>query len=425
MKRIILLGALALMAVATLWAQPRYDRSKLKTERLNRGVVAVRNGGKVIISWRTLSSDAVGEAFQVYRDGVKLTRKPLKKGGTFFIDEQPSSSAATYEVRGGKVNGTYTLAAGAPDGYLPIPIQKPADGVSPDGFRYSFIASDASIGDVDGDGQYEIFLKWDPTNGKDNMFAGFTGNTYIDCYRLDGTRLWRIDLGQNIRSGAHFEQFMVFDFDGDGRAELMMKTADGTVDGQGKVIGDPHADWRYGIAAIKADPEAYLRKIQQDREDARRRQQEWAEIEKTLPPTLTRTEIHNRRRSFLNANDDNKTGRIMDGPEYITVFNGLTGAAMATANYIPERGEMEAWGDDHANRSERYLAAVGYLDGVHASGIFCRGYYTRTVIAAWDWDGKQLKNRWTFDTKEPQWASYAGRCRWRRMRRDYLWCHGR
>ena len=408
MKRIILLGALALMAVATLWAQPRYDRSKLKTERLNRGVVAVRNGGKVIISWRTLSSDAVGEAFQVYRDGVKLTRKPLKKGGTFFIDEQPSSSAATYEVRGGKVNGIYTLAAGAPDGYLPIPIQKPADGLSPDGFRYSFIASDASIGDVDGDGQYEIFLKWDPTNGKDNMFAGFTGNTYIDCYRLDGTRLWRIDLGQNIRSGAHFEQFMVFDFDGDGRAELMMKTADGTVDGQGKVIGDPHADWRYGIAAIKADPEAYLRKIQQDREDARRRQQEWAEIEKTLPPTLTRTEIHNRRRSFLNANDDNKTGRIMDGPEYITVFNGLTGAAMATANYIPERGEMEAWGDDHANRSERYLAAVGYLDGVHASGIFCRGYYTRTVIAAWDWDGRQLKNRWTFDTREPQWASYAG-----------------
>ena len=156
MKRIILLGVLALMAVATLWAQPRYDRSKLKTERLNRGVVAVRNGGKVIISWRALSSDAVGEAFQVYRDGVKLTRKPLKKGGTFFIDEQPSSSAATYEVRGGKVNGTYTLAARAPDGYLPIPIQKPADGVSPDGFRYSFIASDASIGDVDGDGQYEI-----------------------------------------------------------------------------------------------------------------------------------------------------------------------------------------------------------------------------------------------------------------------------
>ena len=240
------------------------------------------------------------------------------------------------------------------------------------------------------------------------MFAGFTGNTYIDCYRLDGTRLWRIDLGHNIRSGAHFESFMVYDFDGDGRAELMVKTADGTVDGQGKVIGDANADWRHGIAAIKADPEAYLQEIKEEREEALRRRQEWAEKEKTLPAGMTKTEIHNMRRSFLNVKTDNLTGRIMDGPEYISVFNGLTGAVMDTKDYIPERGEMEAWGDSHANRSERYLAAVGYLDGIHASGIFCRGYYTRTVIAAWDWDGKELKNRWTFDTRQPEWATYAG-----------------
>ena len=205
MKTKLMLGCLLMVGCLTAAAQPRYNLDKMNREKLNRGVVAIRSGQKVVVSWRTLTSDAVGESFDVYRDGKKLNTSPLKKGGTFFIDEQPSSSAATYEVRGGKVNGTYTLAAGAPDGYLPIPIQKPADGVSPDGFRYSFIASDASIGDVDGDGQYEIFLKWDPTNGKDNMFAGFTGNTYIDCYRLDGTRLWRIDLGQNIRSGAHFE----------------------------------------------------------------------------------------------------------------------------------------------------------------------------------------------------------------------------
>ena len=389
-------------------AQPRYDMSKLNREKLNRGVVAIRENGKVYVSWRTLTSDAKGQPFDVYRNGKKLNEKQLKQGGTFFIDEQPLATEATYEVRGGGINGSYTLKADAPEGYLPIRIEKPEGGTSPDGFRYTYIANDASIGDVDGDGQYEIFLKWDPTNAKDNMFAGFTGNTYIDCYRLDGTRLWRIDLGHNIRSGAHFESFMVYDFDGDGRAELMVKTADGTVDGQGKVIGDANADWRYGIAAIKADPEAYLQKIKEEREEALRRRQEWAEKEKTLPAGMTKTEIHNMRRSFLNVKTDNLTGRIMDGPEYISVFNGLTGAVMDTKDYIPERGEMEAWGDSHANRSERYLAAVGYLDGIHASGIFCRGYYTRTVIAAWDWDGKELKNRWTFDTRQPEWAAYAG-----------------
>ena len=151
MKKRMLFGALALAAISVLWAQPQYDRSKLKSEKLNRGVIAVRDGGKVIVSWRTLSSDAIGESYNVYRDGVKLNRKPLKKGGTFFIDEQPSLSAATYEVRGGTTNGTYTLPAGSPDGYLSIPIQKPDGGVSPDGFRYTYIATAASIGDVDGD----------------------------------------------------------------------------------------------------------------------------------------------------------------------------------------------------------------------------------------------------------------------------------
>lgn len=391
-------------------AQPRYDKAKMQLEKLNRGVVAIRDGKRVIVSWRCLSSDAVGEAFSVYRNGEIISKKKLTKGGTFFVDEHPLSASATYEVRGGGINGSYTLRADAPDGYIPIPIEKPADGTSPDGRRYSYSANDASVGDVDGDGQYELFLKWDPSNAADNSRAGFTGNTFIDCYRLDGRRLWRIDLGKNVRSGAHYVQFMVYDFDGDGRAELMVKTADGTIDGMGHVIGDPNADWREGIASILADPDAYQRKLQEEREDARRRWEKWAEIEKTLPETMSRTEVHNMRRRFLNAevHGDNKTGRIMRGPEYLSVFNCLTGAVMDTKDYVPERGLLTDWGDDHANRSDRFLAAVAYLDGVHASGVFCRGYYTRTVIAAWDWDGHQLRNRWTFDTNMPEWASYAG-----------------
>ena len=375
-----LLFSIGLVVMVTLQtnAQSNYDYSKLCREQLNRGVVAVKTGdGKVAVSWRTLKSDPKGQAYDIYRNGKKLNANPLKTGGTFFIDEQPLTEDATYEVRGGKKNGSFTLKAKAPVGYLPIAIQKPEGGKVPimqqpqrsgnntrrsfrnwrdEGF-YDYTANDASVGDVDGDGQYEIFLKWEPTNARDNSHDGYTGPVLIDCYRLDGTHLWRINLGRNIRAGAHYTQFMVYDFDGDGRAEMMVRTADGTTDGEGTVIGDKDADYR------------------------------------------------------------NSAGRILDGTEYLSVFDGRTGRVLDTKPYIPQRGNVSAWGDNRGNRSDRFLAAVGYLGKTikassgtlrGASAIFCRGYYTRSVIAAWDWDGRELKNRWTFDTNKPEWRSYAG-----------------
>ena len=346
MKRLLIYATIALLSVGTQ-AQTRYDYSKLSTERLNRGVVAVRTpDGKVAVSWRTLSTDPKGQPYDVYRNGVKLNTQPLTTGGTFFIDEHPLDDDATYEVRAtteaadkSRTSNLVPRISKNAVGYLPIPIQKPEG-------RYS--ANDASVGDVDGDGQYEIFLKWEPWNAHDNSHDGYTDPVFIDCYRLDGTRLWRIDLGRNIRAGAHYTQFMVYDFDGDGRAEMMCRTADGTRDGQGRVIGDSVADYR------------------------------------------------------------NAAGRILSGPEFLTVFNGLTGRALDTKPYIPQRGNVKSWGDNKANRSDRFLAAVGYLGGKLPSAIFCRGYYTRSVIAAWDWDGHELKSRWTFDTDAPEWASYAG-----------------
>ena len=359
-----------LMTTIQAIAQTNYDYSKLHREQLNRGVVAVRTeDGKVAVSWRTLMSDPKGQPYDVYRNGVKLNKKPLTTGGTFFIDEQPLQGVdAIYKVTtplpnqggggGGSVGGgavgggaaeSFTLPASSPVGYIPIPIQKPEG-------RYS--ANDCSVGDVDGDGQYEIFLKWEPWNAHDNAHDGYTDPVFIDCLRLDGTLLWRIDLGRNIRAGAHYTQFMVYDFDGDGRAEMMCRTADGTRDGQGRVLGDSLADYR------------------------------------------------------------NQAGRILEGPEFLTVFDGQTGRTLDSKPYIPQRGDVSAWGDSKANRSDRFLAAVGYLGSEKgkgksdkrqlASAIFCRGYYTRSVIAAWDWDGRELKNRWTFDTNEPQWRSYAG-----------------
>ena len=397
---------LALLAAIAAWCQPRYDMNRINRERLDRGVVAVRQDeGRVIVSWRTLADDKKGQAYDVYRNGEKLNSQPLTTGGTFFIDNTPLDTDATYEIRGGSKNGSYTLKAGAPHGYIPIPLVKPADGISPDGRRYSYTANDASVGDVDADGQYEIIVKWDPSNSHDNAHDGFTGNTLFDCYRLSGEHLWRIDMGPNIRSGAHYVPFIVYDLDGDGRAELMVKTADGTVDAKGKIIGDGTKDWREGAKEALANAEKNRERIQKEEAEREKMRKEWEEMRRQgIRPD--RNEMR-RRWGRMNSGKRND-GRILSGPEYITVFNGLTGEAMATADYIPERGNMRAWGDDHGNRSERYLAGVGYFDGQRASAFFCRGYYTRTVIAAWDWDGKQLTNRWTFDTNNPKWKDYAG-----------------
>lgn len=352
---IYLLCIFMLLPVATMTAQPGYNYSKLQREKLNRGVVAIReNPSEVIVSWRYLSSDPIQTGFNVYRDGKKLTDTPITVS-TLFRDKNNSQKTAVYEIRPvlkGKethhIDGTYTLPENAPLGYLEIPLQKPADGVTPAGDTYTYSPNDASIGDVDGDGEYEIILKWDPSNSHDNAHEGYTGEVYIDCYRMNGEQLWRINLGKNIRAGAHYTQFMVYDLDGDGKAEVVMRTADGTVDGKGKVIGDAQADYR------------------------------------------------------------NEQGRILTGPEYLTVFNGLTGEAMQTIDYVPERGNLMDWGDNRGNRSDRFLACVAYLDGIHPSVVMCRGYYTRTVLAAYDWNGKELKERWIFDSNHPGCEDYAG-----------------
>lgn len=365
--RLYTLSFLVLLTCTALSAQPNYAPD-LQKETLARGVVAIRqDSAHVAVTWRLLRTDDKATAFNVYRNRRLLTRKPLT-GATFFVDDNISTDSATYEVRpvikkkeSNEGSGTYTLPANAPIGYIDIPLSKPEGGITPAGDRYDYTANDASVGDVDGDGEYEIILKWDPTNAHDNAHDGYTGNALFDCYRLNGERLWRIDLGPNVRAGAHYTQFMVFDFDGDGRSEIVMKTADGTIDGQGNVIGDPYADYRYAGDTIR---------------------------------TFRRTPA--------------RQGRIFSGKEYLTIFSGLTGEALHTIDYIPQRGDPADWGDKEANRSDRFLACVAYLDGRHPSVVMCRGYYTRAVLAAFDWDGKELRQRWVFDSNDEGNEAYSG-----------------
>ena len=356
-------------------------------EALDRGVVAVpavEQGN--LVSWRLLASDAPSTTFDVYRDGQKVNDKPLA-GATNLVDKA-GTKASRYTVR--TLAGGKEVAASAPvgvwaDGFLGIAIDQPAGGVTPTGQAYTYSAQEASVADLDGDGRYEIILKWDPTNAKDNAFDGYTGPVILDAYTLEGKRLWRIDLGKNIRAGAHYTQFQVYDYDGDGRAELAVRTSDGTIDGTGKVLGDPNADWREQGGEVPS----------------RDRTGGVVKADGTMVAPLQ--------------------GRILKGPEFLTIFDGLTGKALASAPYWPAREGSnpgtdaptaeqmkETWGDGYANRSDRFLAGTAYLDGQRPSIVMARGYYARTTVAAWDWRDGKLTQRWTFDSATPGNEAFGG-----------------
>lgn len=383
-----------IVAAATLASAGAVDARPRWMEALDRGAVAVpaKDGGN-LISWRLLATDAPGVAFDVYRNGTKINPRPLT-GGTNIVDTA-GTALSTYVVRtrvGGRDVETSKPVPVWANGYLSIPIQQPPGGKTPAGEAFTYTAHEASVADLDGDGRYEIILKWDPvgaqrpvtspSNAKDNAFDGYTGPVYIDAYTQEGKRLWRIDMGRNIRAGAHYTQFQVYDYDGDGRAEMAVRTSDGTVDGTGTVLGDPKADWRETGGGV-ASADRTGGKVQPDG---------------SLVAPLQ--------------------GRILKGPEYLTIFDGLTGKALASERFWPGRDPRtdaptaaqlkETWGDGYGNRSDRFLAGTAYLDGEHPSIVMARGYYGRSTLAAWDWRDGKLTSRWHFDSATPGNERFGG-----------------
>ena len=333
-------------------------------EKLTRGLIALpaADNQGVFVSWRLLGTDDDMTTFDLLRDGQVVKSNITDE--TNYVDKN-GYGGCEYQVVT-KQNGVPvdTSEAVTPwsDEVLRLPLNKPANGINSKNYEYSYSPNDCSAADVDGDGEYEIILKWDPSNSQDNGHSNtgadqFTGNVLLDCYKLDGTQLWRIDLGRNIRAGAHYTQFLVYDFDGDGKAELICKTAAGSIDSEGKYVTEVATD-----DVIKGtDNSKYYA---------------------------------------------NSAGHILSGPEFLTVFNGETGKAVHTTWYNPNRaGEMNKegkypsksfWADDYGNRSERYLACVAYLDGPdkNPSAVMCRGYYSRAYLWAVDFDGKELKTKW-------------------------------
>ncbi len=332
---------------------PNYS-AKMQKEQLNRGLVAIHNGeGKVSVSWRYQESDPIDVAFDLYRksgngEQVKLNAAPISES-TFYIDENVDVTVDNvYTV---KVVGANEIESGveyaltaqrAEKPYLEIPIKEV------EGYEYGHhTPNDASVADLDGDGDLEIVVKLE-TRTYDNSRAGIAEEgLLIDAYELDGTFMWRVDLGLNIRQGAHYTQMSLYDFDGDGKAELAVKTAEGTKFADGSVIGDTDGDGRTDYRNLEPESRTY--------------------------------------------------GMILDGPEFLSVIDGATGKELARADYI-SREDTFSFGDDEGNRVDRFLAGAGYFDGKRPSILICRGYYSRTVLEAWDWRDGKLTKRWRFDT---------------------------
>ncbi|KQT33889.1 hypothetical protein ASG22_17475 [Chryseobacterium sp. Leaf405] len=318
-------------------------------EYLKRGIIAIPSETGVFISWRLLGTEAQNTHFDLYRtenhQTKKLNEKPLIQETNFLDKTADKGKNYTYFVKSNTknqgVDNDFAKYTANQKPYFSIPLKTPI----------GYTPNDASVADLDGDGEYEIILH-QTGRSKDNSQKGETDPPIIQAYKMDGKFLWEINLGKNIREGAHYTQFLVYDLDQDGKAEIVMKTADGSKDGKGKIIGD----------ATK---------------------------------------------NYVNEN-----GMILSGPEFLTVFNGETGEEINTVNYQvprfagslnPTAEQMtETWGDAKGNRIDRFLGAVAYLDGKTPSVILSRGYYTRTAIAAWDYKDKKLSLRWLFDTESSE-----------------------
>ena len=414
-------------------------------EKLSRGLIAVNTPEGIFLNWRLFKREIsghddtgfTGTDFYVYRNGEKLA---LVTDSCNYLDRDGAMgdlyavSAVTDGAEQPPCEGVKVWPSG--QNYYDLPIKKPEGGVTKDGVRYEYHPNDLSVGDVNGDGEFEYIFRWEPTNAKDNSQKGYTGNCIIDCYTFRGQLLWRLDMGRNIRAGAHYTQFMVYDFNMDGRAEMAVKTAPGTKmtvyseDGSvksEKYITLPERDARSGVThaddytcSAEDYRENLINLFLNWREHPEVRRKLWPQRveecfglkERYIYP-LSRKDAEKLADFFIfdyapGRSPKNELwkfeGFIFKGPEYLTMFGG-DGEELQTIPYpFPRVDDGLLWGDyswnrvEPMNRNDRYLAGVAYLDGVRPYLISCRGYYTRTCLAAYDFFENRFRETWRVDS---------------------------
>lgn len=355
-KNFLITAALSLLLAAPVSAQRFQDK-------LDRGLVAVKVTNGVYCSWRVLGEEYYNVAYNIYRDGTKLNSTPLTVSN---YSDTSGSATSKYTVRA-VVNGVEqadskaaTVITTGGTGYGYIELQKPkriSVGDNTTDITDNFTPWDATCGDVDGDGEMEIIIK---QVGKDNN-GGYTGPDFdrFEIYKLDGTLLWWLDCGANLADFQHSENNVaVYDWDEDGKAEFLMRAADGTTvhaaDGKTYVIGDPTKIYR--------------------------------------------------------ANAVGSQWFVHEGAEYLIYLNGETGVPYEIGpsdhpTYMEyplkrlEDGETDlnkAWGDGYGHRSTKHFYGAPYFDGRNPSIFLARGIYTRHKMIAYDVDKTthKLTERW-------------------------------
>lgn len=335
-------------------------------ENLDRGVVAVKTDEGVFVSWRRLATEPADTKFTLYRNDQVVAEDAI----TNFVDKGAGLSDTYTVVADGKMSESVKVLE---DQYIEIPLHDTPDYMgaavtSREGVYYpGYTPGDASYGDLDGDGKYEIVMLWNPDDAKDAASGGQTGKVYVDAYKLDGTFMWRIDMGYNIRAGQHDTMLCIADFDSDGASEIILRTADGTKDAAGNVVGDASKGETY--------------------------ESSWAA---------------------------QNGGKNLLGPLYVTAFDG-DGTIIDTTDYVPNNdGTMNtcySFGDDFGNRSERYNATIANIHGTYPSAVLTRGYYYgknisnpngRTGAMAVSLRNGKLTTDWTFDTANSGFNQYIG-----------------
>lgn len=355
------------------------------------------------ISWRMLKTDPSNVAFDIYKseDGnveVKLNEEPILNTTSWSDADIDVTKINQYRVTLANQTETlcdYTFTPEMATKFhheirLNMNVPEPAITYSPD---------DIQLGDLDGDGELEIVVKREPYDGA-NMGVWFNGTTLLEAYKMDGTFLWQIDLGINIRSGSHYTSYILYDFDGDGLCEIAFRSSEGTKFADGTTITDA-----YGIV-----------------NDYRIRETDgkgWysgAAIQRDLSDPSTKTTC----------------GLIMEGPEYVSICRGYDGREITRIDNIPRGGEgskvsrakywSEYWGDDFGNRMDRFFIGVAYLDGIpdettgvrvaNPSLIISRGIYSNWQVWALDLRGNELVPRWKFDTADhsSKWKGMCSHC---------------